>query len=156
MRFGHNFWVWGPIDPRLTRLNCILQDLFRDQSTHYDIPNCSKDLSRWMQNSHCLLGNVSILFLFFLNVWQKNSNPNWKIWERKLYFSWQDWFPNIFGAFWLAWPGCNAILQPPALIRRPWPLTSPLTPHGTPGTLALASLPLSGTSDVEVEQNAAG
>ena len=59
MRFGHNFWVWGPIDPRSTRLNCILQDLFRDQSTHYDNPNCSKDLSRWMQNSHCLLGLVS-------------------------------------------------------------------------------------------------
>ena len=76
--------------------------------------------------------------------------------DKKWYSSWQDWFPNIFGAFWLAWPGCNAILQPPALIRRPWPLTSPLTPPGTPGTLALASLPLSGTSDVEVEQNAAG
>ena len=30
MRFGHNFWLEGPIDLRPTRLNCILQDLFRD------------------------------------------------------------------------------------------------------------------------------
>ena len=30
MRFGHNFWLGGPIDLRSTRLNCILQDLFRD------------------------------------------------------------------------------------------------------------------------------
>ena len=28
--FGHNFWLEGPIDLRPTRLNCILQDLFRD------------------------------------------------------------------------------------------------------------------------------
>ena len=30
MRFGQNFWLEGPIDLRPTRLNCILQDLFRD------------------------------------------------------------------------------------------------------------------------------
>ena len=30
MRFDHNFWLEGPIDLRPTRLNCILQDLFRD------------------------------------------------------------------------------------------------------------------------------
>ena len=30
MRFGHNFWLGGPIDLRSMRLNCILQDLFRD------------------------------------------------------------------------------------------------------------------------------
>ena len=30
MRFVHNFWLEGPIDLRPTRLNCILQDLFRD------------------------------------------------------------------------------------------------------------------------------
>ena len=30
MRFGHNFWLGGPIDTRSMRLNCILQDLFRD------------------------------------------------------------------------------------------------------------------------------
>ena len=30
MIFGHNFWLEGPIDLRPTRLNCILQDLFRD------------------------------------------------------------------------------------------------------------------------------
>ena len=30
MRFGHNFWLGGPIDTRSIRLNCILQDLFRD------------------------------------------------------------------------------------------------------------------------------
>ena len=30
MRFGHNFWLEGPIDLRPMRLNCILQDLFRD------------------------------------------------------------------------------------------------------------------------------
>ena len=30
MRFGHNFWLEGPIDLRPKRLNCILQDLFRD------------------------------------------------------------------------------------------------------------------------------
>ena len=30
MRFGHNFWLGGPIDARSTRLNCILQDLSRD------------------------------------------------------------------------------------------------------------------------------
>ena len=30
MRFGHNFCLGGPIDPRSTRLNCILHvDLFR-------------------------------------------------------------------------------------------------------------------------------
>ena len=28
--FGHNFWLEGPIDLRPTRLNSILQDLFRD------------------------------------------------------------------------------------------------------------------------------
>ena len=28
--FGHNFWLKGPIDQRPTRLNCILQDLFKD------------------------------------------------------------------------------------------------------------------------------
>ena len=28
--FGHNFWLEGPINLRRTRLNCILQDLFRD------------------------------------------------------------------------------------------------------------------------------
>ena len=28
--FGHNFWLEGPIDLRTTRLNYILQDLFRD------------------------------------------------------------------------------------------------------------------------------
>ena len=32
MRFGCNFWLEGPIDIiRPTRLNCILQDLFRDK-----------------------------------------------------------------------------------------------------------------------------
>ena len=30
MRFGHNFWLEGPIYLRPTRQNCILQDLFRD------------------------------------------------------------------------------------------------------------------------------
>ena len=30
IRFGHNFWLGGPIDTRSIRLNCILQDLFRD------------------------------------------------------------------------------------------------------------------------------
>ena len=30
IKFGHNFWLEGPIDTRSTRLNCILQDLFRD------------------------------------------------------------------------------------------------------------------------------
>ena len=30
MRFGHNFWLEVPINLRPTRLNCILQDLFRD------------------------------------------------------------------------------------------------------------------------------
>ena len=30
MRFGHNFWLGGPNDKRSMRLNCILQDLFRD------------------------------------------------------------------------------------------------------------------------------
>ena len=30
MRFGHNSWLGGPIDTRSMRLNCILQDLFRD------------------------------------------------------------------------------------------------------------------------------
>ena len=31
MRFVHNFWLEGPIDLRpTTRLNCILQDIFRD------------------------------------------------------------------------------------------------------------------------------
>ena len=30
MRFGHNFWLEGPIDLRPARLNRILQDLFRD------------------------------------------------------------------------------------------------------------------------------
>ena len=30
MRFGHNFWLGGPFDTRSMRLNCILQDLFRD------------------------------------------------------------------------------------------------------------------------------
>ena len=30
MKFGCNFWPEGPIDLRPTRLNCILQDLFRD------------------------------------------------------------------------------------------------------------------------------
>ena len=29
-RFGHNFWLGGPIHIRSTRLNCIWQDLFRD------------------------------------------------------------------------------------------------------------------------------
>ena len=28
--FSHNFWLEGPIDLRRTRLNCIMQDLFRD------------------------------------------------------------------------------------------------------------------------------
>ena len=27
--FGHNFWLEGPLDLNTTRLNCILQDLFR-------------------------------------------------------------------------------------------------------------------------------
>ena len=30
MKFGHNFWLKGPIDLRPTGLNCILQDHFRD------------------------------------------------------------------------------------------------------------------------------
>ena len=30
MRFGNNFWLWGPIDTGSAHLNCILQDLFRD------------------------------------------------------------------------------------------------------------------------------
>ena len=30
MRFGHNYSLEGTIDLRPTRLNCILQDLFRD------------------------------------------------------------------------------------------------------------------------------
>ena len=30
MRFGHNFWLGGPIDTMSMYLNCILQDLFRD------------------------------------------------------------------------------------------------------------------------------
>ena len=30
MIFGHNFRLGGPIDTRFMRLNCILQDLFRD------------------------------------------------------------------------------------------------------------------------------
>ena len=30
LRFGHNFWLVGPIDLRPMRLNCILLDLFRD------------------------------------------------------------------------------------------------------------------------------
>ena len=33
LRFGHNFWLGGPIDLRSTLLNCILQDLFRDTPT---------------------------------------------------------------------------------------------------------------------------
>ena len=35
MRFGCNFWLEGPIDLRPTRLNCILQDLFRDTPLDY-------------------------------------------------------------------------------------------------------------------------
>ena len=30
LRFCHHFWLRGPIDLRSTRLNCILQDLFKD------------------------------------------------------------------------------------------------------------------------------
>ena len=30
MRYGHNFSLGGPIDLESMRLNCILQDLFRD------------------------------------------------------------------------------------------------------------------------------
>ena len=30
MRFGHNLWLGGPIDTRSMRLNCFLQDIFRD------------------------------------------------------------------------------------------------------------------------------
>ena len=33
--FGHNFWLEGPIDLRPTRLNSILQDLFRDTLFDY-------------------------------------------------------------------------------------------------------------------------
>ena len=36
MRFGHNFWLGGPIDTRSMRLNCILQDLFLG-ITHWTI-----------------------------------------------------------------------------------------------------------------------
>ena len=32
MIFGYNFWLGGPIDTKSTRLNCTLQDLFRDTS----------------------------------------------------------------------------------------------------------------------------
>ena len=35
--FGHNFWLWGPIDTGSTRLNCILQDLFRDTPSDRDL-----------------------------------------------------------------------------------------------------------------------
>ena len=35
MRFGHNFWLEGPIDQRPTRLNSILQDHFRDTPLHH-------------------------------------------------------------------------------------------------------------------------
>ena len=36
---GNNFWLEGPIDLRPTRLNCILQDLFRDTKLDQIWPN---------------------------------------------------------------------------------------------------------------------
>ena len=35
MRFCHNFWLGDPIDLKPTRLNCILQDLFRHASLYH-------------------------------------------------------------------------------------------------------------------------
>ena len=45
MRLGHNFWLDGPIDPRSTRLNCNVQNLFRDsQLDHIGSPKYTRKI----------------------------------------------------------------------------------------------------------------
>ena len=67
MRFGHNFWLEGPIDLRPKRLNCILQDLFRDTPPDHiwRAQICAQMCQIWP--------NMHFLLVYKFEIWHETS-----------------------------------------------------------------------------------
>ena len=92
MRSGHNFWLGGPIDLRSTRLNCILQDLFRDTLLdhiwsaqicifgQYSGESSSKGRRHICEKTH---------FLTLVSIGPRTKSSLWASWiSKKKVFSW--------------------------------------------------------------------
>ena len=111
---SHNFWLEGPIDLRLMRLNCILQDLFRDTPLDHiaRAQICTQICQIWpnMPNMHIWV-HIWARVIWSSGVSLKRSCKMQfrRVGLRSIGPSSQKLWPNqIFGWF----PHCNLNIKP--------------------------------------------